>query len=363
MHCLINTLNSNIAFIFICVFMLNPNTIYYSQELRSYAMLLGLSSVFIILCYIIYKAINDEIINNQTTITIYLIILGIALVLTHYYAYIFVLSVGVVLLAISLYKQKLYKHIFLIFFIIGLAGIAWLLIHLNYGALIYRMSNSYNGSEWIYENTIFHLLFSIILSSFGKFGWAVIIVASIYILIKDQQTTKKYIIHYLPFIIMIIVELAIISIIFIFFSKTMTQRYFVMLYPIIYLFIAILFTNEKLKYFALALLISIYLHSIYISSTYVKNNIRGASNFIKQNFDSHYCKLPLSWDSYARYLQDYEILHKPTIQNNCDLIFFTIDSSDHFIHTKTILKENNIKHYILNNFNGAVVVTKKLESK
>ena len=87
--------------------MLNPNTIYYSQELRSYAMLLGLSSVFIILCYIIYKAINDEIINNQTTITIYLIILGIALVLTHYYAYIFVLSVGVVLLAISLYKQKL----------------------------------------------------------------------------------------------------------------------------------------------------------------------------------------------------------------------------------------------------------------
>ncbi len=357
-------INSDIAFIFICIFMLNPNTIYYSQELRNYAMLLGLSSIFIILCYLLYEKINNNNIQiNKNTIIITITTIGIALILTHYYAYIFVFSVGIVLLALSIHKKILYKEIFITFFIIGLAGIVWLIIHLNYGALSYRMSNSYNGNEWIYEKSLLHLLFSIILSSLGKFGWAMVIVSSIYVLIKDRQKSIKQIIDYLPFIFMIIIELMIISIVFIYFSKTITQRYFIMLYPIIYLFIAILFSNKKLKYFLLILITSIYLHSIYISSAYIKNDIRGASIFIKQNFDSNYCKLPINWISYARYLQDYKIIYKPIIQDNCDLIFFNIDNSNNFTHTKIILKNNDIQNYILNNFNGAVVVTKKIESK
>ncbi|RAX54050.1 hypothetical protein CCY99_05045 [Helicobacter sp. 16-1353] len=356
---LLRFINFKTALIFLAIFMLNPNTIYYAQELRNYAMLLGNSSIFCVICFIVYKIMQGKIDRKYANrFYIALALLGVSLVLTHYYAYIFIFSSGIIMICLSLKQKRFIKQTLLTFIFIGLVGIIWLGVHIEIGGLLDKILDSHKGLTWVHDGNLFSLIFSIILASLGKYGWGIFIISCIYLVVKYKLEFIKIVADYLPFILIIILELGIISLIYHFGTKTMTTRYFVMLYPFIYLFIAIVFSIYFKNLVPIILLSALILHSIYLSHIYKKEDIRAASEYVRGEFNPKNCKLPIGWIAYARYLPEYEIIEKPILQENCDLIFFGVDNSSDFKSTIETLKQHNISSYKIKSFNGGIVVVK-----
>ncbi|WP_300948731.1 hypothetical protein [uncultured Helicobacter sp.] len=91
------------------------------------------------------------------------------------------------------------------------------------------------NSEWVYDKSLYFLLLSIPLSALGKFGWIFVIL--FYAFCFKQIPLKVYR-QYAPLLYIVGLELCIIIAIFMSISQTITTRYFVELYPLIYLFLA-----------------------------------------------------------------------------------------------------------------------------
>ena len=353
---------------YLVFFMLAPNTIYYAQELRNYGMILGLSSIFCVLYFLIREYLYNRFETQHIRIYFFsLVCIGVALMLTHYYAYIFLFSAGCVLLLECLIRDK--KIFFLAFMslgFIGLVGIVWLFLHCYIGDFHLRIIGASNGDLWIYDREITMLLLSIVISMLGKYGWGAVWFVVLYVVLMHFKSFKQCIKAHFGLCLPIVLEIILAAIIFTFFTKTMTTRYFMELYPFAYLFLALILNIvEKRIVLAILLLISICLagHSSLISQTYKKEDIRAASDYIGKHFDKNRCKLPVGWISYARYLPEFEFVEQPLLQDECDLILLSVISFDDALHDfkefrKYLAKHNVIEGYCIVEFENVVLVVK-----
>lgn len=167
-------------------------------------------------------------------------------------------------------------------------GVMWIGIHHYYGDFLHRMN-----SEWVYDKSLYFLLLSIPLSALGKFGWIFIIL--FYAFCFKQIPLKAYR-QYAPLLYIVGLELCIIIAIFMSISQTITTRYFMELYPLIYLFLAsiLVYASRYAVFYIPALTLILVAHITYHSATYHKEDLRAASASIATHFDSQNCKLPLA---------------------------------------------------------------------
>lgn len=221
-----------VALLYIPLFVLAPNTIYYAQECRNYAMILSLASIFCVLLYLVLESLHKKLsFKHPSRYFLGIFVCGSAMVLTHYYAYIFVFAAGVVLLIESLRSKTHTLGLFVVFLCIGFIGIAWIALHHVVGGFLHRMDGA-----WVYEKSIYSLLFSIVLSAFGKFGWVLVAVSLLACFMKYRPINLCK--EYAPLLYIVGLELFIVVGVFFCISQTMTPRYFMELYPLIYLFVA-----------------------------------------------------------------------------------------------------------------------------
>ncbi len=227
----INIILKNSRSYILFYFSLAPNTIYYAQESRNYAMLLALASIFCTLLYCVFESMYYRLtLKRPMYYFVGILICGVAMVLTHYYAYIFVFSTGMIALIQAWRTKQYFIPLFIIFTLMGAMGVMWIGIHHYYGDFLHRMN-----SEWVYDKSLYFLLLSIPLSALGKFGWIFVIL--FYAFCFKQIPLKVYR-QYAPLLYIVGLELCIIIAIFMSISQTITTRYFVELYPLIYLFLA-----------------------------------------------------------------------------------------------------------------------------
>ncbi len=286
-----------------------------------------------------------------------ILLCGVALVLTHYYAYVFVFCVGIVFLIQSIFTHKFFRPLFICFGLMGLAGIIWISIHHLYGGFLYRMD-----AAWVFESSLWWLLFSTILSCFGKFTWILIACSLLFAFRYSGFAPYR---QYTPFLYIVGLEFIIISLIFFNLSQTMDKRFFIEICILIYFFIAnvLLYSQAFLRYLkpiVLAIALTLTAHSFFINANYHKEDLRAGSEYIAKHFDSTQCLLPVRWIACKRYLPQFEAIEKPLVQQECDLIYFTADREDtNFANTRITLEQHNIKDYKFISFNGAVVVIKE----
>lgn len=359
-----------VAFIYFGIYLCAPNTIYYAQELRSYAMLLGLSSVFCVLYFLIRESLYARFTSLSIWYFVGLSFVGVLLILTHYYAYIFCFCAGLALLLECLYKKSLFLPVFLSFLIIGCVGVAWILVHIYYGGFYERIIGSANGQNWIHEGSVWSLVWSVLLSMFGKYGIGALILTTLYLTVSNFAQLRSLIKRHIMLCLPIVFEICMLVVIFTFVSKTMTTRYFIEIYPFGYLFVALIlgFYGRRVLPFVCLILVCLSIHSFLLSATYKKEDIRAASAYIATHFDSAHCKLPVSWISYARYLPEFEFVTHPLKQESCDLILLSTanetDKATDFKATRDYLSKHNISEpYCFLYFDGALLVLQKCAPK
>lgn len=325
-------------------------------------MILAISSVFCVILYLLFEAMSDKIsLKHAKYYFLGLLLCGIGMVLSHYYAYIFVFATGVVAFIFAL-KSKMYILPFVLTFgIMGLTGITWIGYHHFYGGFLNRME-----SAWTLDINIWYLCFAIILSALSKYGYIALALIFAFVL-RDKQhriclmcLCKKY----APLLYIVALELFIALIIYFFISETMTTRYFMLLYPLIYLFFATLLAHLAYKKYALAVLVCVLTASSALhSATYHKEDLRAASAYVRSHFSPQSCILPVGWVAYTRYLPEFSAIESPLLQTTCDLILLTAENADSngdFPHTRALLAAHHItSHYKILSFNGAVVVIRE----
>ena len=355
-----------LSLLYLLFYMLTPNTIYYAQELRNYGMILGLSSIFCILYFLIREYIYNRFETQHIWAYFFAVVcVGVALILTHYYAYIFLFSSGCILLLESFVKKKLFLITLGSFVFIGVVGIVWLLLHCYMGDFHLRIADASNGNSWTYDRGLTVLLLSIVLSMLGKYGWGAILFALLYVVLMYFESLKQCIKFYFGLCLPIIFEMMIVAIIFLFFTKTMTTRYFMELYPFAYLFIVLILNvgGKRIVPFVFLIVVCLIGHSFFLSKTYEKEDIRTASVYVERHFNRNECRLPVSWISYARYLPNFEVVERPLLQDGCDLILLSVtdidDVAQDFSNIRGYLAEHNIiNSYCILEFNNAVLVVK-----
>lgn len=350
-----------LALVYTLLFLLAPNTIYYAQECRNYAMLLSLASIYCILLYLVFESMRGALeLKHKMWYFVGIFICAVGMVLTHYYAYVFVFCTGILALIHSYHLKSNFYAFFICFGLSALVGILWVSIHHIYGGFLYRID-----SEWTYKGSIYFLLFSTLLSALGKFGWAFVIILGIICLKQKGLAPYKKL---FVFAYMIILELLCVTLIFTCISQTMTQRYFMEIYPLIYLLIASMLLSFKryLAYIVSGLIIILALHGAYISTKYHKEDLAQASAYIATHFDPKVCKLPVGWIAYTRYLPQFEAIEMPLMQEHCDLILLSTAAENdvNFSRIKAFLHKYGISDgYEILFFNGAIVVQKSLPTK
>ena len=330
-------------------------------------MILGLSSIFCVLYFLVREYLYNRFETRHIGIYFFsLVCVGIALVLTHYYAYIFLFSAGCVLLLECLARnKKIFFIAFVSFTLIGFVGIVWLFLHCYIGGFHLRIIGASNGNSWVYDKGLAMLLISIMVSMLGKYGWGMVLLTMLYVMFISFKSLKQYIKFYFGLCLPIVFEMIIVVLIFTFFTKTMTTRFFMELDPFAYLFIALMLNVERKQIVPFVFLIVACLigHSFFLSKTYEKEDIRTASAYVKSHFDNNACKLPVGWISYARYLPEFEFVKRPLLQDGCDLILLSVTNADDvaqdFSNIRGYLAEHNIiDSYCILEFNNAVLVVK-----
>ncbi|WP_300450603.1 hypothetical protein [uncultured Helicobacter sp.] len=119
----INIILKNSRSYILFYFSLAPNTIYYAQESRNYAMLLALASIFCTLLYCVFESMYYRLtLKRPMYYFVGILICGVAMVLTHYYAYIFVFSTGMIALIQAWRTKQYFIPLFIIFTLMGAMG-------------------------------------------------------------------------------------------------------------------------------------------------------------------------------------------------------------------------------------------------
>lgn len=354
------------SLLYLIFFMLAPNTIYYAQELRNYGMILGLSSIFCVLYFLIREYLYNRFETQHIkTYFFSLVCIGVALILTHYYAYIFLFSAGCALLFESFVKKKLFLITLGSFVFIGIVGIVWLFLHCYMGGFHLRITGASNGDFWTYDRGLTMLLLSIVLSMLGKYGWGAVLFALSYAVLMCFKSLKQYIKFYSGLCLPVVLEMIIAAGIFTVLTKTVVVRYFMELYPFAYLFIALVLNvgGKRIVPFIFLIVVCLIGHSVFLSKTYEKEDIHSASVYVESHFDKNACKLPVGWISYARYLPNFEVVERPLLQDGCDLILLSVtdidDVAQDFNNIRSYLAKYDITNgYCIVEFNNAVLVFK-----
>lgn len=356
-----------IAIIFIAISAFTPGILYYAEEARSYALLYGLANVLSILFIIFMLKIKQNKIIHKNLLIAYLIV-GILVCYTHFFGYILIFSLSMILLGYSifLHRKRTIFQLFIISLFIAIFGLVWLFILFYYGDI----GDKTNGHFWI-KNNYFSLVSGVSGILFGSIK-AIAIEAILIILIILPfhiffNSLKKH-----SFILLPIFLILAISILVSLHTPITTTRNLIIIIPLILLFITFLIDDS---YDKKKILISLYLVVLLISSvwknfTYEKQDWKGASEYIEKNFDNARCQIPISsridkstsqnflmYPSYYLGTKFSYSANGPELQNSCNLIYFDGHTNKERINKLLSEKKITVPYKILD-FNGVYVVIK-----
>ncbi len=358
-----------VATLFIAASALTPGILYYAQEVRSYALLYGLSNILAVLFVIFMVSIKDNSRIKSSLFVLYFIS-GTLVCYTHLFGYLVVFSLSSIAILYSIYlrRKSITKSLVATSFFIAVLGITWLLITFGYG----EISNKTQGNFWIENSFKKDLLKFSYLIFYNKIG---LIIAGIITFIafllsfsKLVGATKKYLFILFPALLLLATAF-LISLN----TPIITPRNLIVLIPLILLFIAFIFNESYVegKVFIAVCLLLLLIATTLKNFTYEKKNWRDASIYIERNFDNLKCKVPTrdkvdqsigaAYSMYPSYYLGEKFTYSiqgPEVQNRCGLIYFSGHSSKEAV--EKILTEKNITiPYEILNFNKVYVVIKK----
>ncbi|MFA5519436.1 MAG: glycosyltransferase family 39 protein [Spirochaetota bacterium] len=287
------------AIISISFFTSNFLFIYYSQETRSYSMMLFLSTILTILA--IDKIIND---TNKKTI-FYIAIFSILLSMTHHFGLIYT---GFVLFFLLVYLKNIKEQLLII--VSGLLSLSWIVFHYLFGNLGIRTG----GNFWIKSDGVLTTIFTYVdamlpqLSTVIRimFNYQKILISILTILVfvvfyyliskkieknkisfilKDSNKNKNVFIFMIFIIIGFVFLIAMIDL----HTPISTTRNYIVLLPITSLLIGFIFSsfprNVLFSLFIIGLLYASLLYSYkkISSKQYPIQNPKEATIFIEEN--------------------------------------------------------------------------------
>jgi len=349
-----------IAIIFAVISIFTPAILYYAEEARPYALMYGLANILSTI-YVIFAVNIKQHRNIQNNLLIAYFILGVLALYTHFFGYILIFSLSIILLGYStfLHRKETTSKLFVISFLILIAGLIWLYIIFYYGNIADKM----NGHFWIKNS------FSITATNLGimlyghKEMLLIETILGVFLIFPFQiffSSFKKN-----TFILLPVFSILIISILISLNTPIITARNLIIIIPLIMLFISFLFNdlyNSK-KIVILVYLVALFTSSAYYNSTYQKECWKCASAYIEKNFDPNNCKVPTN--SYADIYSSYYLGNKfsylrngPELQKNCDLIYFAGHTKKEEI-IKTLSKKRLDTPFDIIDFHDVYVVIKK----
>lgn len=357
-----------IAILFIALSAFTPGIMYYAQEARPYAILYGLSNLLIVI-FVIFMINIKQNKNIQNSLVFAYFILGILTCYAHFFGYILIFSLSMILVGYSivLHSRKTTFKLFIVSLFIAIMGILWLLVLFYYG----NIADKTNGNFWI-KNNYFGDLLGIERMLFSGIKTTAIEIILLFLLVIPfntfANTFKRNSLILLPILLIFVV-----SILISLHTPIITSRNLIIIFPSFLLFIAFTFDDlyDKKKVFILLYIIVLFVSSSYMSFTYKKQDWRGASKYIEKNFDTSKCKIPtrsgidastgqnfLIYPSYYLKSKFSYLTNGPEVQSTCSLIYFDGHTNEENI--KKSLEENHIAvPYKILNFNGVYVVIKK----
>ena len=357
-----------IAILFVAISAFNPAVVYYAQEARSYALLYGLTNILVVLFYIIINNIRDNKKIEKNFLITYAI-LGVLVCYTHLFGYIIIFSLSSVALLYSVgFKRKnITASLFAASVFMAVMGVAWLLIHFNYGVI----ADKTQGGFWVKNNfpgNILSFRYLFLGNSYGEAGFAIAFIGFILSPSAFMCALKKYLVILFPAILVIVTALLVS-----FHTPIITQRNLIVIIPLVILFMTLIFDemyNQK-KIFIMICISFFVASSVESSSNYQKQNWKDASQYIENNFDHVKCKIPTrstidtstgqEFLMYPKYYLGDKFVYSangPELQDSCKLIYFDghVDEKE----VRTSLAENNITaSYDILDFNRVFIVIKK----
>tara|TARA_R110001583_G_scaffold162719_1_gene315001 strand:- start:56297 stop:57775 length:1479 start_codon:yes stop_codon:yes gene_type:complete len=357
-----------IALLYLSLSALTPGVLFFSQEMRSYALLYTLASLLTILYVIFIKRIDKNKHIERDLLLPYLII-GVLISYTHHYGTLLIFSISISAIAYSILRKQ-YKNAIYIFAtscIVAIFPIVWAIYQFYFQGVSSRLADfstiSFNIRGLI---TNYCTLFAV-----NKYGVILLIVLFIPFILKFQMflfIVKRHIIILIPLVILFIV-----AYVFTIFTHKVDYRYFIVSIPIILLFIGFVFDSfyEKRTIFIYMYSFGLIILTSFKSFTYHKQDFKGAAEYIKKNDNLSVCSIPinnlsdgsfskLGFISYYLGNQYNYISVGPLVQEDCDLIY--IDTITNEVGIKKILKKYGISiPYEILNFNKVYIVIKKNE--
>jgi len=359
-----------IAIIFIALSTFTPGILYYAQEARTYALLYGLANLLSVL-FIIFVFKIKENKNIQINLLIPYLFLGVLICYTHFFGYILIFALSIVLLGYSLFlhRKKAIFQLLTTSLLIGIFALIWLFIIFYYGDIIDKTS----GNFWI-KNDYFSLLLGVGAMLFGSIKsitvLIVLFVLIIFIILPLHlffKASKKQIFILFPLLLIITIS-TLISL----HTPITTPRNLIVIIPLILLFVTFIFKNlyDEKKVLIILYLTVLLISSIWKNFTYTKQDWKGASAYIEKNFDNTQCKIPttsridrptgqnfLIYPSYYLGTKFSYLTNGPELQNSCNLIYFDGHTSKEKIH-KLLLENKITVSYTILDFNYVYVVIK-----
>lgn len=365
-YLLVKYFSRRVAIIFISLSLSTPAILYYAEEARAYALLYSLANILSIQFLIFREKIKDDK-NLPYTLIFTYSLFSILICYTHFFGYILVFSISIYLIIYS-YNLKRFKttlQLFIVSALIGILAIIWLYVMIEYG----NISNKLNGNFWI-DNDYIGVVYNFLGLLFGNIV-SLLFGAILFLSIIISNISKREIIAIFRNQIFLLLPISISIIVAVMISlKTpiITGRNLLIIIPLILLFMTFLFNTlyDRKKIVISLYIISLLSSTIYKNFTYIKEDWRGASLYIANNFNRE-CKVPTDFNRelmpilYSKfYLKDSVdyILGKAIIQEECDLIYF--DGHISINRVKDILKRDNIvEGYEILDFNNVYIVVKR----
>jgi len=357
-----------LAVIFIALSAFTPSILFYSQEVRSYALLYSLSNIATVLFSIFIARIQLQQRIEQKYLILFSVI-GAMLCLTHYFGYVIIFSLAITALVFATIKSEAdtAKKLFIYSLFIFVVGIAWLFIHLYFGDVALRTG----GNFWV-PNDIASAIKRFYHLFLGDNRRLVLILSALLVLILTLSLIKlkKLSLQYLLLLLTALVTIGTAQLISLH-TPILDARNLIVIIPALLLFIAHLFNSnyEKNKLLISGYIVLLIMSGAIDSHRYTKQHWKEASQYVDTKFDPMQCKIPieipdpssgLNMSMYPAYYSNKEFEYLsigPTIQQNCDLIYFRGQISKEFL--VDLLKQHNINQpYKILDFSSVFVVIK-----
>lgn len=287
----------NLSAVAIIVFSTSFLFSFYSQETRSYTMMLFLSTLLTV------TTLNFILKGQSIKTAVTLSAIALLLSLTHFFGFIFA---GLILLYLFIVTKPIKPKS--VFFFAGLLALIWPITHFLLGGL----TSKTGGNFWIksdgvqstlqtffnalvQQSTVLNKLLpeSLVAYVVATSGVVIILILAIYVFMKELHSnsqTEKQLIDVFKFAVTVILFFVLVISAIDLYTPISTTRNFIVVLPIFSIFLAYLFLAfYRLKTFHLALVILFGLSSVAFSylklnsKQYPSQNHVEASNFIVEN--------------------------------------------------------------------------------